>query len=410
MCKLIVVVTRFLSLCAVLLALPGVVAAQGSVTLNTSQGPDCKPAFFIGLRGSGESAGKYSLGDTVRVFYNKFKAIYGKTNVDVHGVPYPAIKVPDFAASNRLDDLYDKLRTFGASVAEGVTKLSNVLIAQHATCPDQKFVIVGYSQGAWVTGEVLAGLDPTLLSQVAAVVLLGDPKLWWRDPDLEGIATKFPQIPPLAGFPGGGGPRQPRYMPGMTDWMTRPSQAVSFPFHSYCYAQDPICNATRLVPQELLPGFPDTPGTTEWKTWLYFCQNEDSRNPVFCQHFMYDKGSFPEEVANWFVERLSQGANIPAAPSDLSLAITSGGTGIGVSWKDNSDNEAGFDIGYNPVPEINGIKHLLVGPNQTFLSSDWGLNQSNGQLLPGQTMCFQVSAYNAAGSSAPTPWGCITVP
>jgi hypothetical protein len=96
-------------------------------------------------------------------------------------------------------------------------------------------------------------------------------------------------------------------MPNTTDWDISPTQS-NFPFRSYCYGQDPICNATQLVPQELLPGVPDSPGTTEWKAWLHFCETEDSRKPVFCQHFMYDKGSLPEEVANWFVERLSQGA------------------------------------------------------------------------------------------------------
>lgn len=101
---------------------------------------------------------------------------------------------------------------------------------------------------------------------------------------------------------------------------------------------------------------------------------------------------------------------VPAAPSDLSLAITSGGHGIGVGWKDNSDNESGFDISYSPDPNINTVEHLQVEANQTFLSSDWGLSSDQDGLLSGQTMCFQVSAYNADGSSAPTAWSCITVP
>jgi hypothetical protein len=186
----------------------------------------------------------------------------------------------------------------------GVTKLTNVLIGQHAVCPDQRFVIVGYSQGAWATGEALAVLDDTLLSYVAASVLLGDPKLWWRDPDFEGIATKLPWV--SGGLPSGGGPRQPRYMPDTTDWDISPTRQLGdFQFRSYCASQDPICNATRMNPADFVPGVPDSPGTTEWETWLYFCQHEDSRNPVFCQHFMYDKGSLPEEVANWFVDRLA---------------------------------------------------------------------------------------------------------
>jgi len=95
---------------------------------------------------------------------------------------------------------------------------------------------------------------------------------------------------------------------------------------------------------------------------------------------------------------------VPTAPSDISVSMTSDGAGIGVSWKDNSNNEAGFDI-------FNGIEHLQAWPNQTFLSSDWDLKlDQNGRLVPGQYVCFQVSAYNTAGSSAPAPWSCIETP
>jgi Cutinase len=479
------------------------------------QGPTCKPAAFIGLRGTGEPATKGSLGDTVWAFYDKFKAAYGRTNVDVHGVPYPAISpnltincdVSGCNVAQLPDKLFSWLLELGPSVDDGAAKLHAILAAQHARCPDQQFVIVGYSQGAWATGEALVDLSPSLLSRVAAVVLLGDPKLWWRDPDYEGVATK-------EFFPGLWGPREPRYMPDVTDWDISPSRSGAFQFRSYCMGQDPFCNATRFTPQEWW-----SEGSSEWAWWLWNCQQEDSRNPQDCQHFMYDKGSLPAEVASWFVERLSQsppssplpkitlslnqtsfqrgdthvltaaitpgdsassvdvylalqlpdqtllfyqangsftqaaqplvanwtvtpfsgeifryafsGAEpagtytwyaaftdprtlnfigdiaqapfnvtvltVPADPSEISVFMTSGGHGIGVSWKDNSNNELGFD-------NFNGIMHLQVYPNQTFISSDWG------GLSSGQYMCFQVSAYNAAGYSAPTPWGCITVP
>jgi hypothetical protein len=91
---------------------------------------------------------------------------------------------------------------------------------------------------------------------------------------------------------------------------------------------------------------------------------------------------------------------IPSAPSNINVALVSDGTGIYVGWRDNSDNETGYDIS-------NGVKRLQVGPNQTSLSSDL----SNwGGLSPGQRMCFRVSSYNDVGSSAPTAWDCITMP
>jgi hypothetical protein len=372
-------------------------------TAGNCQPAMCKPAFFIGLRGSGEGATYGSLGNTINAFYENFKIAYGEDNVDVYGVPYPAIAVPNFAESHNLDELSDMLHTFGSSVAEGITKLSNVLIGQHAVCPDQRFLIVGYSQGAWVTGDALAALDDTILSHVAAVVLLGDPKLRWRDPDVEGIATKFPWV--SGGLPSGGGPRQ-RYMPGVTDWNITPTQLGNFQFRSYCEGQDPICNATKMNPADFVPGVPDSPGTTEWLGWLDPCLNLDAN---VCEHMMYALEPLPTEVANWFAERLAAPAT-PTPPSDVTLAIDSNGFGIGVSWKDHSDDETGFDIAYSPDPNNSPIKHYQVQADQTFISSDWGLSEGQSGLLSGQKMCFQVSAFSATGYSAPTPWGCIMTP
>jgi hypothetical protein len=88
---------------------------------------------------------------------------------------------------------------------------------------------------------------------------------------------------------------------------------------------------------------------------------------------------------------------VPAAPTNIGVSVTSGGTAIGVSWKSNSNNELGFDI-------FNGVEHLQVGRGQTFISSDWG------GLSPGQYMCVQVRSYNVSGSSEPTPWSCTTMP
>ena len=55
---------------------------------------------------------------------------------------------------------------------------------QAAACPDKRFVIAGYSQGAWVVGDSLVGggggwpspVDPVYAPKVAAVVMYGDPR------------------------------------------------------------------------------------------------------------------------------------------------------------------------------------------------------------------------------------------
>jgi hypothetical protein len=83
---------------------------------------------------------------------------------------------------------------------------------------------------------------------------------------------------------------------------------------------------------------------------------------------------------------------VPAAPTGLG-AVAVDGTSIRLSWNDNSNNENGFEIS-------NGVTSVKVGANTN--SYTWS------GLTPGQYMCFMVRSYNAAGSSAWTPYACTT--
>ncbi|MET7771856.1 cutinase family protein [Nocardia sp. NPDC005366] len=84
-----------------------------------------------------------------------------------------------------------------SSAADGTADMVDHLVRQSADCPDQRFVLVGYSQGAAVVHGVLgtalvAGIPgvhtlPVYAeSKVAAVLLFGDPlrALGWDVPDL----------------------------------------------------------------------------------------------------------------------------------------------------------------------------------------------------------------------------------
>ncbi|MFC4128037.1 cutinase family protein [Nocardia rhizosphaerae] len=73
-----------------------------------------------------------------------------------------------------------------SSVSDGTRAMVGHLSAQAAACPDQRFVLVGYSQGAVVTHGVLGSaaatalpgiwvLDPGLSPRIVAVLLFGDP-------------------------------------------------------------------------------------------------------------------------------------------------------------------------------------------------------------------------------------------
>ena len=89
----------------------------------------------------------------------------------------------------------------------------------------------------------------------------------------------------------------------------------------------------------------------------------------------------------------------PAAPSNLT-ATADDSQHIRLNWRDNSNNESGFEIN-------NGVVSRKVGANSTTYT--WG------GLTPGTYMCFRIRAYNSAGDSAwepdVSPWyRCATTP
>jgi alpha-tubulin suppressor-like RCC1 family protein len=85
---------------------------------------------------------------------------------------------------------------------------------------------------------------------------------------------------------------------------------------------------------------------------------------------------------------------VPNAPSNISAAATNSST-IHVTWSDNSNNEDGFRIS-------DSLTTLTVAAGTT--SYDWT------GLAGGTYKCTEVQAYNSAGSSAWTSWGCTTTP
>ncbi|KAJ6530542.1 cutinase, partial [Mycena capillaripes] len=84
------------------------------------------------------------------------------------------------------------LTNYDSSESLGVTDMSNKLAAKARSCPNTKIVLMGYSQGAQVAGDTMAGAgagvsqgesdSPCFIhrvakypSPVAAVILMGDP-------------------------------------------------------------------------------------------------------------------------------------------------------------------------------------------------------------------------------------------
>ena len=61
------------------------------------------------------------------------------------------------------------------SKAQGVTALKAELSKTSAACPDTRFVIIGYSQGADVIGDTLQAGNVPAAGQIGAIAMFGDP-------------------------------------------------------------------------------------------------------------------------------------------------------------------------------------------------------------------------------------------
>ncbi|KAI9640409.1 hypothetical protein NHQ30_011154 [Ciborinia camelliae] len=80
------------------------------------------------------------------------------------------------------------LEPYPPSVASGVAAMTKDLTAAVNACPDQKIVLLGYSQGAECVGDVLGGggggllgtqtppVDPSIGAHVVAAIMMGDPR------------------------------------------------------------------------------------------------------------------------------------------------------------------------------------------------------------------------------------------
>lgn len=131
-------------------------------------GNACPDVEVIGARASTERPG---LGVLIGPFAQRLTREASQT-VRTTAVDYPAT-----------------LSNYQASVQQGVTALAADLGRTAAACPGTRFVLAGYSQGANVVGDALAGrgratpaVAPELASRVAAVVLFGDPTFTAGEP------------------------------------------------------------------------------------------------------------------------------------------------------------------------------------------------------------------------------------
>ncbi len=140
----------------------------------TSDSP-CQQVVWLAARGSGELMTQASgLGAPVYEAWLQYKA---KTTAAVPKVgfwvnPYPA------APADKLLDRVDggaARAAFTKSVDDGVEREANFLIARAGSCPTERYVLAGYSQGAMVQHRVLDRIVPLeYRSRIDGSLLIAD--------------------------------------------------------------------------------------------------------------------------------------------------------------------------------------------------------------------------------------------
>jgi Cutinase/von Willebrand factor type A domain/PKD domain len=185
---------------------------------------DCPPYELIGARGSGqgELGSESNMGPEVHDFYVTLQGLIGKALVKGYGVHYPAVNV--ISTSGVGAALHAGfLGKYTDSVREGTKDAEARIWARHARCPDTRFILSGYSQGAQAVGDALER-KPAIQKLVAAAAFFGDP---YFNADSWSSRGSFDP----ASY-GAFGPRN--------EW----DDSLHGRVFSYCHYHDAICNET----------------------------------------------------------------------------------------------------------------------------------------------------------------------
>ena len=166
------------ALAAVGLAVSGLVAAAPAASAST-----CTSLIGIGAPGTNQGAqhneGKTDIDSLVGTqVANAMSAFSAKeSSANLHAIGYPAVGVDGTDAA--IAKLAYNASVYKKSKDTGYSTAYNSIKDFAAKCPNSRFVLFGYSQGAHVMGDIAQsafhGNGPVGRSRVAGVVLIADP-------------------------------------------------------------------------------------------------------------------------------------------------------------------------------------------------------------------------------------------
>lgn len=218
---------RIHGVCVTALAV-GVLVLSGAGPAAADSGY-CRPTMILGIPGSGQGEQwdvNQPYGPEVKAAVEAAVAAGGGYNL-IHATPlnYPA-RLHPFHNPKGSTDRYTYTASKNAGYRNAYGKLAEWARNCRATQP--KFVLIGYSQGAHIAGDltatILRGQAPALAGRLIGSLLLADPALKSDDPKNLWI----------------NGPRKGNG--GFTGNLPRASWMPSDPVYSVCIAADQICD------------------------------------------------------------------------------------------------------------------------------------------------------------------------
>ncbi|MET7988736.1 cutinase family protein [Streptomyces sp. NPDC005281] len=135
----------------------------------------CRDLYFFGGHGLAEG-GEGDWGHTVKDVYDNYEKGLHDADPDVsvggEAIAYPRTEFPDWVRLVRAR--FSKQQE--EEVINGSIALSDQLTKRYKACPGERFILVGYSEGAWVIHDYLKSIGTKVLDRIAGVALLGDPQ------------------------------------------------------------------------------------------------------------------------------------------------------------------------------------------------------------------------------------------
>lgn len=203
------------------LSVPGV--ASASEPAGTAFGQTCAPVQIIAIPGSNETSDGAALADPVGVIAGIAEDVTAADDnfVRVHFIGYPAELIP-----------------YGNSRRHGYEATYSTLKYYASQCAATRFILIGYSQGAHIAGDIAAtiggGNHPVSADRVLSVRLLADPA---RNPDFPAVGIEGPRLLDGSGI----------------DSVRGDFGVLNDRTTEYCADLDAVCNFTRTSAAALVP-------------------------------------------------------------------------------------------------------------------------------------------------------------